>query len=298
MIYQRQKTLLALLQALGGSLGSLDFQKLLFLFCKEWEQEPSYEFVPYRFGGFSFTSYADKRKLIEKGLLHNKEKIWELTDNGRETVKAMRPLLARAQRFADLNEDKRGDTLVAQIYRKYPFHAIRSEMAERVLNGDKKALEAIKGSVPNKGIPGICTIGYEGKSLEAYLNALLLDGVNLLCDVRRNPLSRKYGFSKGVLSSCCEKVGIRYEHLPELGIDSSLRQNLQDDEDYEELFSHYERDSLPHQTKSLAIIRSWVDEGYRVALTCFELEPHQCHRHCVAEALEAQFGGDFTPHHL
>ncbi|WP_348602891.1 DUF488 family protein [Bartonella tribocorum] len=40
------------------------------------------------------------------------------------------------------------------------------------------------------------TIGYEGKSLENYLNCLLENNIKILCDVRKNPISRKYGFSK------------------------------------------------------------------------------------------------------
>ena len=34
--------------------------------------------------------------------------------------------------------------------------------------------------------PGLCTIGYEGRTLENYLNRLIRDGVTQLCDVRRN----------------------------------------------------------------------------------------------------------------
>ena len=63
MLFDRQKRLLALVDALGGEVGSLDFQKLLFLYCREVEETPAYEFVPYKYGGFSFTSYADKRRL-------------------------------------------------------------------------------------------------------------------------------------------------------------------------------------------------------------------------------------------
>lgn len=48
----------------------------------------------------------------------------------------------------------------------------------------------------------------------------------------------------------------------------------------------------------LTKIREWIDGGERVALTCFEHLPHQCHRHCVAEALEARFGKDFSATHL
>ena len=51
----------------------------------------------------------------------------------------------------------------------------------------------------------------------SYLNLLLTNSVTLLCDVRRNALSRRYGFSKSTRSKACEGVGIRYEHLPELG---------------------------------------------------------------------------------
>jgi uncharacterized protein (DUF488 family) len=122
--------------------------------------------------------------------------------------------------------------------------------------------------------------------------------VTLLCDVRRNPLSRKYGFSKSTLSKACEGVGIRYEHLPELGIDSEERRNLNTQADYDALFAEYERKSLPRQTQALATIREWVQGGERVALTCFERLPHQCHRHCVAKALAQLTGKDLVAVHL
>ena len=95
------------------------------------------------------------------------------------------------------------------------------------------------------------TIGYEGRSLEVYLNLLLKNSVTLLCDVRRNPLSRKYGFSKRTLSNACESVGIRYEHLPELGIASEKRRELDTQAHYDALFAEYERKSLPQQRAAL-----------------------------------------------
>jgi uncharacterized protein (DUF488 family) len=142
------------------------------------------------------------------------------------------------------------------------------------------------------------TIGYEGRSLESYLNELLRDGVTMLCDVRRNPLSRKYGFSKGTLSKACEGVGILYEHLPELGIASEQRQELHTQADYDALFAEYERENLPQQRAALDKIQGWVAAGERVALTCFEHLPRQCHRHCVAEALEQMSGAKLRAHHL
>jgi uncharacterized protein (DUF488 family) len=168
---------------------------------------------------------------------------------------------------------------------------------EKVLP-DEESRKRIAAARPAKAKPGLVTLGYEGRSLEAYLNLLLQNSVTLLCDVRRNPLSRKYGFSKSTLSKACEGVGIRYEHLPELGIASEERRELVTQADYDALFAMYERDSLPKQAAALAKIRGWVKAGERVALTCFELLPHQCHRHCVAEALAHGAGKDLVAVHL
>ncbi len=297
MIFNRQKKLLALLDALGGSAGHLDFQKWLFLYCMEWEEGASYDFVPYRFGSFSFTSYADKRKLIDRELLEDDERTWIITDQGRAAATKGSERLAM-DRFARIHGGLSGDDLVAETYRKHPWYATRSEMADRVLAGDAETLGQIDALRPEQGQPGLCTIGYEGRSLEAYLNLLLKDGVNLLCDVRRNPLSRKYGFSKKTLSTACEGLDIRYEHLPELGISSDSRKNLKTQKDYDALFAVYRRDSLPEQSVALGRIQAWIQEGYRVALTCYEHAPEQCHRHCVAEAMEKEFGASCCPTHL
>lgn len=298
MIFQRQKLLLELVRSLEGDIGNLDFQKLLCLFCMDWEDEPTYEFVPYRFGGFSFSSYADKRKLTEKGLLEECERSWKLTEKARSKSFLPSDRKRHIDQFVDAHRELRGDELVTKVYCRFPYLATRSEMVDRLLAGDSKALEAVQSEIPEKPVPGVCTIGYEGKSLENYMNRLLKDGVNLLCDVRRNPLSRKYGFSKGALSRTCEMVGIRYEHLPELGIASEDRQELNSDDDYKVLFARYIRESLPKHGAALITIRSWVDEGYRVALTCYEHTPEQCHRHCVADALKKRFGSSCIPSHL
>ena len=136
----------------------------------------------------------------------------------------------------------RGNALVADVYRRHPWYATRSEIADKVLT-DCAEVERIHQARPDGVKAGLFTIGYEGKSLEAYLNQLLRAGVTTLCDVRRNPLSRKYGFSKGTLSQSCERVGIRYEHLPQLGIASEERRDLKTQADYDALFAEYERES-------------------------------------------------------
>lgn len=297
MLFERQRRLLTLLDALGGRAGNLDFQKLLFLYCQEPDAAGGYEFVPYKFGAFSFTSYADRRKLVERGLLADDEHHWQLTAEGKRIVGGTQDLLLSA--FARRHRDLRGETLVAETYRRFPYYATRSEIAERVLRGDDDALQRIDAARPSPPkTVAVSTIGYEGRTLESYLNELLRAGVTLLCDVRRNPISRKYGFSKGTLAKGCEGVGIRYEHMPELGIASEQRRNLETQADYDALFAEYERESLPDQGEALAKIRGWVRSGNRVALTCYERLPQQCHRHCVAEALEREFGKGLAAKHL
>ncbi len=295
-LFARQKQLLTLLDALGGRARNIDFQKLLFLYCQESSTEEIYEFVPYRFGAFSFTSYADRRKLVDRGLLVDDEKYWQLTDEGSRVVGRAQDLHVSA--FARRHRSLRGDALVAETYRRFPYYATRSEIAERVLADDDDALQRIETARPKPRTAALSTIGYEGRTLESYLNALLRAGVTLLCDVRRNPISRKYGFSKRALTSGCERVGIRYEHLPELGIASEKRRNLETQADYDELFDEYEKESLPRQGEALSKIRVWIHSGERVALTCYERLPQQCHRHCVANALAHKAGKRIVAKHL
>ena len=175
--------------------------------------------------------------------------------------------------------------MIGEQYWRFPYYATRSELLDK-LALEPEALARIAAAKPKRQAAGLLTIGYEGRSLEGYLNELLRAGVTVLCDVRRNPLSRKYGFSKGTLSKACAGVGIRYEHLPELGIASEARQELATQADYDALFEEYERASLPGQGAALEKIAGWIAAGDRVALTCYERLPEQCHRHCVAEALE------------
>lgn len=298
MLFERQRLLLTMLDALGEPIGHMDFQKLLFLYTQECEEKPSYEFVPYRFGGFSFTSYADKRRLVEAGLLEEDEQQWRITKAGRQAARRRPVAPLPIAQFCRQHTWLRGNALIADIYRRYPYYATRSEIVEKVLPDAESRKRVAEASVAQPG-PALLTIGYEGKCLEHYLNQLLRAGVTLLCDVRRNPLSRKYGFSKATLSKACEGVGIRYEHVPELGIASDQRRNLETQEDYDALFMVYERDYLPLQKTALERIRHWLTgEKQRVALTCFEEMPHQCHRHCVSKVLERSGGRRLMAIHL
>ena len=271
-------------------MGNLDFQKLLFLYCQELSfagqagtATSLYEFVPYRYGAFSFTCYADRRRLIDHGLLIDYDQKWVLTEEGKRIAGEAQESVMRA--FSHRYHGLRGDALIAETYRRYPYYAIRSNIAERVLQNDEVALCQIRAARPNRNAALLFTIGYEGRTPESYLNELIQSSVTILCDVRRNAISRKYGFSKTTLAKACAGVGIRYEHLPELGIESQQRRGLKTQEDFNSLFRAYEQRILPMLGDSLERICDWLRSGESVALTCYEREAGQCHRHCVAAAL-------------
>ena len=265
-LYVRQRKLLALLGSLGGNLGNLDFQKLLFLYCKRQTtadlaktNKAPYDFVPYKYGPFSFTCYADRRRFIKWGLLMDNENRWMLTKEGWQIAcehedKSIREIVKCCHHL-------RGDELVAETYRHYPYYAIRSSVAERILKQDKTTLRQIKDAIPREKPSRLLTIGYEGRTLENYLNALIRSSVTLLCDVRKNALSRKYGFSKNTLAAACDGVGIRYEHLPELGIESRQRQRLETQAHYDSLFRTYQKKTLPKRMDALEKIRGWLKSG-------------------------------------
>jgi uncharacterized protein (DUF488 family) len=297
MVHERQRLLLSLLQALGGKVANTDFQKLLFVFVQEFQAVPAYDFVPYKFGGFSFTSYADKRRLAESGLLEEDENEWKLTSNGKRCSRPDHPIAVALNKFVRKYGALRGERLLSDVYERYPYYATRSEILEKVVT-NQETRGRIERARPECKSTGLLTIGYEGKSLEGYLNQLIRENVSLLCDVRRNPISRKYGFSKGTLSAACEKLCIRYEHLQELGIASDERQSLHSQADYDALFADYERTTLPGQNLPLEKLTSWLRNGEKVALTCFELDPRQCHRRCVADALVKRIGRSIGPRHL
>ena len=292
----RQRLLINLLDSLDSPTSSRDFQKLLFLYCQESDSNSLYEFVPYRFGAFSFTSYADRRKLIERGLLVDEDSRWQLTPNGRRIAKES-PDESVAY-FAYRHRTLRGDALVAETYRRFPYYAIHSETASKVLRTDRLTLRRINAAQPKTKRGTLFTIGYERRSLESYLNLLLQSGVALLCDVRRNAVSRKYGFSKSTLANACRRVDIRYEHLPELGIGTDRRRALGSMADYRRLLQEYEQCVLPQQFDAVAAIQRWIQSGACIALTCYERDSDYCHRGRVAKEIERQADTRLSVSHL
>ncbi len=287
-LFKRQLRLLALLHALGGPIGKTDFQKMLFLYCQEQRSSDRvgtslYEFVPYKLGAFSFTCDADLHRLRRYGLLCNGER-WNLTAEGNRMGRTHQD--RSVHEFVCRYAEKRGPSLIQETYRRFPYYATRSEKVGSLLKNEPVAMQLVRAAKPKATGATLLTVGYEGRMLEEYFNLLLRSNVTILCDVRRNPISRKYGFSKSMLSQTCDRMDICYKHLPELGIEARDRRGLRTQVEFQALFRTYTQRIRKSQDKPLADILTWLRSGEIVALTCYEHEPSQCHRHCVAAALE------------
>jgi len=83
-----------------------------------------------------------------------------------------------------------------------------------------------------------------------------------------------------------------------LGIESNFRQNLKCQDDYDQLFEKYEKRLMLEQSDQIVELRRIVENGVRVALTCFEKDPKQCHRSIVAKQLMLQSGIEYQLSHL
>lgn len=280
----KQDIIVTLLCALNRPLSNTDFMKYLFLFS-EFQTKPSFDFVPYRYGCFSFEAYREKDKLVELGIIKENPLIEVSSDYNKggscfSDFSNRTALWKLTKKYSSLT----GKDLVRCVYLEYPYYAINSEIAEKILTEEEYA--TVLTFKPINTVTGVFSLGYEGLSLEKYLNLLIKSDVKLVLDVRKNPISRKYGFSQRTLASALKSVDISYIHMPELGIDSSMRTELNAQADYDKLFSAYERDVLPHQDEYIHKIYDLLGSKKRIALTCFEKDPAQCHRTRVIARLK------------
>jgi uncharacterized protein (DUF488 family) len=133
--------------------------------------------------------------------------------------------------------------------------------------------------------PQLFTIGYEGLTIGEFIDRILAYDIRTLIDVRNNPLSRKPGFSKKAFQEQLESVGVRYRHIPELGVPSAFRRNLGTAASYASLFRYYEKNILASNLDCVEQIKQITNQSSRVALTCFEADYHACHRHRITQHL-------------
>ncbi len=288
-MFYRRKVIFALLQLFEDKLDKIRLQKLLFLFTQR-QQKAEYDFVPYKYGCYSYSAHADLTAMVTRLQLTSDDTTYTKKDKT-DYLKQLKPddkkfLLEVKTNYGGMN----ARALMKHTYLNYPFYATRSEAAADILNEEQ--LRKVNDTRPKGSKTILFTIGYEGISLEEYLVRLLKNDVKILVDVRNNPLSMKYGFSKSQLQKYCGYLGIQYVHFPEVGIQSDQRQELNSQNDYDKLFSVYRKNNLTKTADAQTKILNLLKQHKRIALTCFESNICQCHRKHLAEAIETL--PDFT----
>ena len=284
---ERQRILLSFINRTGAPPTRTHLMKWLFLLRHEVPTAIAtsfYEFVPYRYGPFSFQAYNELAALESSGMLAPGK--LRIPDESKKKAKdEIRRLPARTEEGIDVVLRKYGnlsrERLIYNVYTRYPWYASRSR-----LSPPKRAKRAPLA---------VYTVGYEGRSVDGVLDHLLRSGIQQLIDVRKNAMSRKYGFSGRTIARLCADVGIDYVHLPELGIPGSLRVNLSSDAGYKRLFDHYERKILPCAEEVISRAAELCLQKPSV-LMCFEASSDQCHRGRLAPRVANQ--AMLKVHHL
>lgn len=295
-MYYRRKIILSLLQVFDGELEKIQLQKLLFLFTRFQKDKKTYDFVPYKFGCYSFQANANLSTLKKYGIVSETTKSWKKEDEVNYLTELTKEDKKTISDFRIIYANKTSDDLINLTYKRYPYFAINSTVAKEYLTEeDFKNLDNYRSFEEDITL---FTIGYQGITLEAYLNKLIKNNIKVLCDVRKNALSMKYGFSKSQLKNACNGVGIEYIHIPEVGIDSEQRQELKTQTDYDVLFEEYKNLNLKKSINSQTEILNILKKNRRIALTCFEADICQCHRKHLSEAITNLKGFKYTLEHL
>jgi uncharacterized protein (DUF488 family) len=287
-VLTRQKTVLALLSRANMTLKPTAFVKLVFLLRHETELQNDstfYDFVPYKFGPFSFALYRELTNLRRDGYVTPDEESVALCGYTADLVgKKLEDLPAWILRAVDKILDQFGklsqSALVKDVYSRYPWYSTKSELTDM----RSKSLNR-----PSKAQTAVYTAGYEGKSVDTFFNHLLKNGIRLIIDVRANPVSRRYGFSKRQFSEIARRLGLDYRHMPDLGIPSKYRVDLSDFDSYQRLLKKYEQEMIPKLGDEIDKVGKLMVETPAV-LVCVEKDVRCCHRSRLADAISRKTG--------
>jgi uncharacterized protein (DUF488 family) len=272
----RQRALIRLINNESGCITKLRLVKLSFLLqasAPELPRSSVYEFIPYHHGPYSFTLTHELRTIERDGWVRisdSEVKLLRSSDN--ETSKLERRFTEQIDTLSLRYRNVTTSTLVSRLYSEYPWYTAKAK---------NESLRKVEVPV---AAPAIFTVGYEGLMLDGLLDLLLRNGVKALIDVRRNPVARRFGFHKSTMHRHCDDLGISYIHIPELGIPSERRADLNDSKSYRHLFDYYERAILATQHASVNAVSSMMRKQPS-ALMCMEADVACCHRSRLAAAI-------------
>jgi uncharacterized protein (DUF488 family) len=271
----RQKTIIELVRAAGRPVSRFELTKWSFLLRHAFPSAGGssfYDFVPYQYGPFSFTLFQELDKLEAMNYLHQQDDYVSLGRRELVNTVALENKVVSGDVALLLNRfaKKKRDELTQYVYSNYPDYTCNSRLRRLTKRPVAK--------------PAVYTAGYEGRSIDAFLNLLVRSGIQCLIDVRRNPIARRYGFHRSTLQRLCGRLDIDYVHMPSLGIASEKRQELSDAASYRSLFAEYKKDTLRIEKPALKKVGSLMSDRASV-LVCMEQDPAFCHRTAVAEEI-------------
>lgn len=132
----------------------------------------------------------------------------------------------------------------------------------------------------------VWTIGYQGRTLDGFIDTLSSASVDMVVDIRSKPVSRKPGFSKGPLSRRLDGSGIQYIHMPKLGMPLDLLNLRSQLADNRVILDAY-REGMSNRKDDIDQLCNWT-QSLRICFLCFESDATQCHRGIIAEHLQEE----------
>jgi uncharacterized protein (DUF488 family) len=143
--------------------------------------------------------------------------------------------------------------------------------------------------------PRIATIGYEGLPPDDFVAILAAAEVQCVVDVRALANSRRPGYAKRALTANLAAAGIFYHHVPALGTPKDGRVAARAGR-VGEMRRIFARHLATAPAEAALVDLAERAAGTRCCLLCLEAVASDCHRACIAEALEERFG--FVVEHL
>lgn len=284
MMYTRRKVLFHLVRELGNP-SNVVIQKSMFLLANSIQtKDKLYDFFPDRRGCYSLRLRSDYHYLADSGYLEEdyENKTYRANELDEYTCRITffidKEIASEIKRIAAFVGGHTEKELIEQTYRSDPFYAIRSDIVDSLDLDENfhESLEEEKSHVANSE-KALYTIGYEGRSIDGFLNELIKRNIRTLFDVRKNAYSMQTEFSAQPLRKALDEAGIAYVHCPEVGIATDKRQELLPNGRQSELFEWYKENILPRS-------RGFVDKAFSrfengsIAFMCYEKDPLDCHR--------------------
>ena len=140
----------------------------------------------------------------------------------------------------------------------------------------------------------LATIGYEGTTVDEFLDTLRGAKVELLVDVRAVAMSRRPGFAKTALAANLRSAEIEYLHLRRLGTPADGRAAARSGRHEEKKAIFLRQLASPDAQSELAVLADLIRSERAICILCFEADPAHCHRRLVAEALQQQMALEVT----